>query len=137
MHDIILHAFDWEYKQLADNADQIAEIGYGAVLIAPPLYSDPNGSEWWQRYQPKDYRVIRSYLGGKADLSAAIKALHDKGVMVYADIVFNHMANESSREERKNDSLNFPGTVELLKYREQQQFEEDRLYGNLDTGLFS
>jgi hypothetical protein len=27
-----------------------------AVLVAPPLKSE--GSAWWARYQPQDYRVI-------------------------------------------------------------------------------
>jgi len=138
MHDVILHAFDWKYHEVADHAERIAAIGFGAVLISPPLYSDPHGPLWWQRYQPKDYRIIRSHLGGKADLAAAIKALHDNGVRVYVDIVFNHMANELGREERKNDPLNFPGVAELARYQEQkQQFAEDRLYGDLANGLFS
>jgi len=56
MRDVILHAFDWRYTDIAENADRIAGLGYGAVLIPPPLYSlsDESGKEWWQRYQPKD-----------------------------------------------------------------------------------
>lgn len=138
MNDVILHAFDWKYQEITNNAGRISAVGFGAVLISPPLYSEPNGPEWWQRYQPKDYRVIRSHLGGKADLIAAIKALHDNSVRVYVDIVFNHMANEYGREDRKKDPLNFPGATELARYHQQeQQFEADRLYGDLANGLFS
>ena len=133
MRDVILHAFDWKYRDVADRAERIAALGYGAVLLSPPLYSDENGPDWWQRYQPKDYRVIRSRLGRKEDLVAAIGALHAHGVKVYADVVFNHMANE-----RRRDPLNFPGEAELARYREKRDdFEQDRLYGNLDEGLFS
>lgn len=133
MRDIILHAFDWPYREISTNAARIAEIGYGAVLIPPPLYSDPNGPEWWQRYQPKDYRLLRSHLGRKAGLRNMIKALHRNGVKVYCDIVFNHMANEN-----RPDRLNFPGAAELDIYkRERSKFARDRLYGNLDNGLFS
>ena len=133
MHDVILHAFDWPYKELSAKAKRIAEIGYGAVLIPPPLYSDPNGSDWWQRYQPKDYRVLRSHLGSKANLKAAVNALHESGVKVYADVVFNHMANE-----KRDDRFSFPGTAELDRYRqERREFARDRLYGDLDNGLFS
>lgn len=133
MHDVILHAFDWRIADIAANAQRIAGVGYGAVLIPPPLYSDPAGPEWWQRYQPKDYRILRSFLGNRADLEMAIAALHDNGVRVYADIVFNHMANES-----RQDRLCFPGEAELLRYRQERAgFEKDRLYGNLDEGLFS
>lgn len=133
MNDVILHAFDWKYKDIADNAGRIAGLGYGAVLIPPPLYSDESGTEWWQRYQPKDYRILRSHLGNKDDLEKMITALHGYGVRVYVDIVFNHMANET-----RPDRLYFPGDAELARYKmERGSFERDRLYGNLDEGLFS
>ena len=133
MHDVILHAFDWHYGDIADRAAEIAALGYGAVLIPPPLYSDPGGTEWWQRYQPKDYRILRSYLGRKAELVAALAALQAQGVRVYADIVFNHMANEN-----RPDRLNFPGAAELERYQqEREEFAKDRLYGDLGVGLFS
>ena len=133
MHDVILHAFDWKYTDIAERAERIAAFGYGAVLLPPPLYSDENGQDWWQRYQPKDYRVLRSNLGRKADLVAAIGALHAHGVKAYVDIVFNHMANEW-----RPDPLNFPGAAELARYqRERDSFAADRLYGKLDDGLFS
>jgi alpha-amylase len=133
MGDVILHAFDWKYREIAVNADSIAGAGYGAVLIAPPLYSDPDGPEWWQRYQPRDYRVIRSRLGRKSGLKDVIRALHRTGLKVYADIVFNHMANEN-----RPDRLNFPGSAEIERYRLQRmEFNQDRLYGELEKGLFS
>jgi len=135
MRDVILHAFNWTYAELASRAQDISKIGYGAVLLPPPLYSDQNSSSWWQRYQPKDYRVIRSFLGGKAELELAIKALHDQGVRVYVDIVFNHMANEKGQ---RNDPYHFPGDQELAQYRDNREaFEKDRLYGDLNAGLFS
>lgn len=135
MPDVILHAFNWSYAMVADNARAIAENGFGGVLFPPPLYSDSNGPAWWQRYQPKDYRVIRSFLGGRQELEQAIGALHDRNVKAYADIVFNHMANE---KDRRGDPYNFPGEAELSRYRaERDSFERDRLFGNLDMGLFS
>jgi alpha-amylase len=135
MKDVILHAFDWQYADITRCAQKIAELGYGAVLIPPPLYSrsDAGGNAWWQRYQPKDYRVLRSFLGNKSELEALIAALHEHGVRVLVDIVFNHMANES-----RVDRLNFPGKDELANYQQNRlDFERDRLYGNLSEGLFS
>ncbi len=135
MRDVILHAFNWSFADVADRARSIAELGYGAVLLPPPLYSDERGPDWWQRYQPKDYRIIRSFLGNKRELDSAITALHDHGVRVYADAVFNHMANEKGS---RNDPYNFPGEEALKRYRaERDAFEADRLYGDLDVGLFS
>ena len=135
MSGVILHAFNWTYLEVASRAREIAGTGYGAVLLSPPLYSEQDGASWWQRYQPKDYRVIRSFLGGKADLELAINSLHDHGVLVYIDVVFNHMANEKGQ---RSDPYSFPGESELSRYRiERDQFEKDRLYGDLDHGLFS
>jgi alpha-amylase len=133
--DAILHAFNWPFTLLAQRAQQIAELGYGAVLLPPPLYTDEHGPEWWQRYQPKDYRVVRSYLGNKRELAEALAALHAHGVLAYADVVFNHMANE---KWVRPDPYHFPGANELRRYRDERAaFEADRLYGDLGEGLFS
>lgn len=133
MKDVILHAFNWKFKDIGDMAQRIADAGYGAVLFPPPLYSDENGPEWWQRYQPKDYRIVRSHLGRKADVQRAIDELAKWGVKSYVDVVFNHMANEW-----REDRWHFPGKAELERYKkERAEFEKDKLFGNLDEGFFN
>jgi len=135
MRTVTLHAFNWKYTDILDNLDSIRQAGYGAILIPPPLYSDPAGDQWWQRYQPKDYRVLLSYLGGRKDLEALITACHagDPRIRIYADLVLNHMANEA-----RDDRFDFPGRAELERYRRQPAlYEENRLYGDLGTGLFT
>ena len=136
MADVILHAFNWKYTEVAAEAGAIAANGFGAVLMPPPLYTKDDGHHWWQRYQPKDYRVLRSFLGNKGDLEKVIRSLHEHGLRVYADIVFNHMANEKSLRDPK-EGFSFPGDAELARYRnEQQVFQRDRLYGDLNHNLF-
>jgi alpha-amylase len=140
MRDVVLHAFNWPYSMIAACAKRIADYGYGAVLFPPPLYSDEKGMAWWQSYQPKDYRILRSHLGRKADLDAALEALRAVGVRAYADLVFNHMANEKAERQARHDTdlYNFPGAAELTRYKnERSEFLKDRLYGNLDDGLFA
>ena len=44
--------------------------------------------------------------------------LHDQGVRVYVDIVFNHMANEKGR---RVDPYHFPGEDELERYRGERE----------------
>jgi len=135
MRNVILHAFNWRYSDIVDRLDAIHDAGYGAVLVPPALYSDPRGEQWWQRYQPKDYRVLLSHLGGKRDLERLIEACHaaTPPLRVYADLVLNHMANES-----REDRLNFPGNAELERYKaEAEVYVENRLYGDLGQGLFS
>ena len=101
--DTILHAFNWKYSDVTTNANQIAQAGYKKVLVAPAMKS--SGSQWWARYQPQDLRTIDSPLGNKQDLTAMIAALKGVGVDVYADVVLNHMANESW----KRSDLDYPG----------------------------
>ena len=135
MRIVTLHAFNWKYQDIINNLPSIRETGYGAILIPPPLYSDPNGDAWWQRYQPKDYRVLLSHLGGKQELEELIAACHagTPAIRVYADLVINHMANEA-----REDRLTFPGEAELKQYRQDPDtYEKNRLYGDLSVGLFS
>ena len=135
MRDVIFHAFNWKYQDIINAVKDIYGAGYGAILIPPALYSDPNGDQWWQRYQPKDYRVLLSHLGGKKELEELLKKCHQDSykLRVYADIVINHMANES-----RADRLNFPGQAELEKYEgEPEKYQKNRLYGDLSVGLFS
>ena len=91
--DVILHAFNWKYSEVTAKADLIKSAGYKQVLISPPLKS--SGNEWWARYQPQDLRLIDTPLGNKQDLEQLIAAMNARGIAVYADIVLNHMANES------------------------------------------
>ena len=98
--DVIMHAFNWKYADVTAQADAIASAGYKVVLISPPLKS--SGSEWWARYQPQDYRVIDTPLGNKQTLKTMIDTLAAKGVRVYADVVLNHMANESWKRSDLN-----------------------------------
>jgi alpha-amylase len=134
MNDVVLHAFNWPYREIETNARAIAQAGYGAVLFPPPLYTAETVSEWWQRYQPKDYRILRSFLGNKRELVAALAALKSHGLKAYADIVFNHMANEFGA---RPDPLDFPGQDLLARYADPaEHFEEDFLYGNLAEPLF-
>ncbi|PZD74556.1 Alpha-amylase [Acaryochloris thomasi RCC1774] len=135
MRNVTLHAFNWQYTDIINNLESIRDAGYGAVLIPPPLYSEPNGDQWWQRYQPKDYRVLLSHLGGKKELEQLIAACHGgtPQLQVYADLVINHMANED-----RTDHFDFPGTAELERYKKHPDlYEENRLYGDLSEKLFS
>ena len=135
MRDVILHAFNWKYADILENVEAVRRAGYGAILIPPPLSSDPRGDQWWQRYQPRDYRVLLSWLGGKRELEALIAACHagPAPIRVYADLVLNHMANEA-----RDDHFDFPGRAELERYRQQPaRYEENRLYGDLGVGLFT
>jgi alpha-amylase len=133
--DAILHAFDWHYDEVAAKASEIKNLGYKAVLVAPPLKSDAGGCAWWQRYQPQDLRVIDHCKGNKQAFVNMINALNDSNparkVDVYADIVLNHMANERS------GATDFPGQSAVNSYGNNSSYwNNQRLFGNLTQGLF-
>lgn len=126
--DVILHAFDWAYQDIADNAEAIANAGYKAVLVTPPLKSPKKGGcEWYLRYQPQDFRVIDNCDGNKENFVNAINALNQFGVRTYADVVVNHMANE------RNAATIFPGDLTLQEYDQNPDYWSVQiLYGDGD-----
>ncbi len=134
--DAILHAFDWSYDQVADRATEIKNLGYKAVLVAPPLKNNATDPAWWQHYQPEDLRVIDHARGNKESFMRMIAALKDanasRNVDVYADIVLNHMANE------RNNATDFPGAAAVSNYVSNSTYwNKQKLFGDLNVGLFS
>ena len=133
--NVILHAFDWPYADVTKNAKEIGEIGYRSVLVSPPMksFKHENGTAWWQRYQPQDYRVIDNQLGNTHDFSEMIRTLRKHGVRVYADVVFNHMANEAHRRA----DLQYPCAADIKKYNEHKdKYQSQALFGDLSEPLF-
>lgn len=134
--NVILHAFDWPYRRIAENAEAIAKAGYKAVLVSPPMKSQKTeqGTLWWMRYQPQDYRVIDNQLGNTADFKLMTAALQDNEIAIYADVVFNHMANEAYLRS----DLNYPNATDLLSYKENEEyFNSIKLFGDLSQPLFT
>ncbi len=130
--DTILHAFNWEYDEVAQKAQEIADLGYKKVLVSPAYKS--TGDQWWARYQPQDIRVIDNPLGDTNDFKAMVNALKSKGVETYADIVFNHMANEASQRS----DLNYPGAAVLAEYAATPTLSENiKLFGDITDNFLA
>lgn len=130
--DVILHAFNWRYDTVEARAAEIQSLGYKAVLVAPPLKSE--GSAWWARYQPQDYRTIDHPLGNRQSFQRMSDALRARGIRVYADIVLNHMANESAQR----GDLNYPGQRILDTYASNTaHWNNQRLFGDLRYDVLS
>lgn len=130
--EAVLHAFNWRYADVEARASEIRELGYAAVLVSPPLKSQ--GTQWWARYQPQDYRVIDSPLGDTGDFVRMSAALELRGLKLYADLVLNHMANDSALRS----DLDYPGARVLAAYAaEPARWDGLRLFGELSTNLFT
>jgi alpha-amylase len=130
--DVILHAFNWKYADVTARASAIQSAGYKVVMVAPAYRSE--GAAWWGRYQPQDQRLIDSPLGDTATFTTMVSTLQQKGIRVYADILLNHMANESS----KRPDLNYPGQALLNTYAgNTTKYSALKLYGDLRYNYLS
>ena len=68
--------------------DHIKEIGCTALYIGPLFESVGHG------YETTDYKKLDSRLGTNKDLTAFVKACHDKKIKVIFDGVFNHTGRD-------------------------------------------
>ena len=62
----------------------LTKLGINAVIFNPVFESDTHG------YNTRDYRLIDKRLGSNEDFAEVCKSLHDAGIRVLLDGVFNH-----------------------------------------------
>ncbi len=71
--------------KIGDWARHIQKLGADAVYLSPIFESDRHG------YDTRDYRKIDCRLGSNEDFAQVCKTLHDHGIKVVLDGVFNHV----------------------------------------------
>ena len=103
INGILLQYFEWYLKpdflwrQLKEHSEQLAGEGITAVWI-PPAYKgmaglNDVGYSGYDLYDLGEFDqkgTVATKYGTKDELISAIRALHDTGIHVYADIVLNH-----------------------------------------------
>ncbi len=72
-------------KKVIDWIPHIKELGANAIYFSPVFESDTHG------YNTRDYRKTDARLGTNDDLKEVCKALHNEGIRVVFDGVFNHV----------------------------------------------
>lgn len=72
-------------RKVADWAEHIARLGCNAVYFSPIFESDNHG------YDTRDYRRVDCRLGTNADFADVCRTLHEHGIKVVLDGVFNHV----------------------------------------------
>eukprot|EP00439_Symbiodinium_sp_Y106_P034919 s6497_g4.t1 len=110
----MFHAFHWPFSFTSDRLRDIGELGFAAVQISPAQKSKAGG-EWWTRYQPQDYLTIDG-LGSWEDLRNLCEEADSRGVLVIADVVFNHMLVVANCQEWKSAQKS-PQQLAALKRR--------------------
>ncbi len=71
--------------KVKDWADHIVSIGCNAVYFSPVFESDNHG------YDTRDFQKIDCRLGTNNDFADMCRTLHDKGIRIVLDGVFNHV----------------------------------------------
>ncbi len=72
-------------RKVLDWIDHLKRLSVGAVYFSPIFDSDAHG------YDTRDYRTLDCRLGTNEDFKAVAAALHENGVRVVLDGVFNHV----------------------------------------------
>lgn len=75
-------------KQVIKQIPKIKEMGFNAVYFGPVFESVRHG------YDTVDYRIIDRRLGTNADFREVCDALHENGIKVVVDGVFNHVGRD-------------------------------------------
>ena len=75
-------------RRVIDYADHLVKMGANAVYFGPVFESTKHG------YDTADYRVIDRRLGTNRDFADVCTALHNKGIKVILDGVFNHVGRD-------------------------------------------
>ena len=72
-------------KKVIDWIPHIKEVGCNAIYFSPIFQSDAHG------YDTRDYKTIDCRLGNNEDFKMVCEKLHENGIKVVLDGVFNHV----------------------------------------------
>lgn len=98
---VTLHCWNWSYKEIEDNMEIIAKLGYTAIQTSPIQQAKQAtagfpSNDWWVFYQPMGFHIDdsgNSALGTKAEFESMCRKAHECGIKVIVDVVANHMGN--------------------------------------------
>jgi alpha-amylase len=109
----IMQFFQWYrqpdgtlWQELHDRAPDLAENGFTAIWL-PPAYKGQGGGfdvgygayDLFDLGEFNQKGSVRTKYGTRAELIAAIDALHARGIQTYADVVFNHKDGGDAAED--------------------------------------
>ena len=108
---IMFQYFEWNlpddgklWQRLKDDARHLKKIGISLVWMPPATKATATSDVGYGVYDLYDLGefnqkgAVRTKYGTKAEYLAAIKALHDQGILAIADIVLNHKAGADETE---------------------------------------
>ena len=93
-------------QKVAEWIPHIKQLGADAIYFSPIFESDAHG------YDTRDYSKIDVRLGTNADFAQICKSLHDTGIKVVLDGVFNHVGR------------GFWAFQDVIKHRENSAYKD-------------
>lgn len=131
----LLQYFHWYYpsdgtlwKKLKQDLPRLSELGITALWLPPAFKAaegaDSAGYDLYDRYDLGEFDQkgsVRTKYGTRDEYTEAIKAAHQAGIQVYADIVINHMGGGDEIErirvrkvnpENRNEFISEPMEIE-------------------------
>ena len=102
----ILHCFDWKYKDIVADLENIAKAGFSAIQTSPAQPS-ANPGAWYWLYQPTSFTAGDNELGTADELKELCEAAHSYGIKVVVDVVANHLAgnHDNIQEDLQADEF--------------------------------
>ena len=127
INGVMMQYFEWYlesgvlWKQMKEQAGQLADDGITALWIPPACKGmagkDDVGYSGYDMYDLGEFdqkETIPTKYGTKDELISAIRALHDAGIHVYADVVMDHKMGADEWEYVNARDYNLDNRYEAL-----------------------
>lgn len=109
------------WNELTENAEELANAGITSLWL-PPAYKGLGGGyevgygvyDLYDLGEFDQKGSVRTKYGTKDEYLKAIKAAHDAGLQVYADVVFNHRMGADAEEEVEATPFNPDNRGEVI-----------------------
>lgn len=85
-------------KGIEEKIPYLKELGVQILYLSPICKSQSN-----HRYDTADYEVVDPYLGTNSSLQSLCNTLHENGMKIIIDAVFNHTGNDSKYFNQYNN----------------------------------
>ena len=97
-----------DLRGIISKLDYLKDLGVDIIWLSP-IYESPNDDNG---YDISDYYKIHPEFGTMADFDELLKGLHERGMRLIMDVVFNHSSDEhdwfqQSRLSANNDYRNY------------------------------
>jgi alpha-amylase len=95
----ILTLLGWQWADIMHEVPFLAAHGYDAIKLYPPQECVVRtGNPWWTIYQPVTYQ-LNSFFGTEEEFIKLVDFCHGYNIKIYIDLVLNHMAEYSAKEQ--------------------------------------